>query len=633
MVSDTAAIIFVVLIIAAVAFMVWSLKTERQMQLIHKLYFAGWALVALWALAMLGIKYTDSENAVMLYVWDSLSYPGVAFIAPVMFMSALAMYTGAEKMPRAWLLLLIIPLLTNIMVWTNPLHHLHYQVFSVLRSEVVFGPNIYISGVYTYMCMIAGIYTMVLFAVRNNSRLYFLQSLMYCVGLAVPLLVSIIATTGAMELPITATPISFIVPLITHYLAIYKLHILDIRPIATQHVLDWMTDGYLVLSDSGIVLSYNQPFKETIGKLYGISENKFLKDCAAEKDIYGATALYNLMNSVESCRESQSKISYEQAISMPIADNEFSKYYYITDITPLIINKNLSGFIIIFKDITQVKKSMQQLQDSQSRMMEQERLAFLGQMMGGLAHNLKKPIMSISGCVSAVESLITESEDSLDDSEVTKDDYIEIYAEMNDWLKKVRESCSYMSDIITAVKGQATNASVSYEAVFTMDELIKRTVLLMRHELQSGGCQLIIEDGVDKNITFSGDINGLIQVFNNLITNAIYSMRKTGGTKIYLGSKKDDTHLSIYVKDTGAGIEPRVRERLFKEMITSKGTKGTGLGLYISNAVVRGKFGGFMWAEDNPEGGAIFGVSIPLESVNISDNPFQEEIADEKDKT
>ena len=57
---------------------------------------------------------------------------------------------------------------------------------------------------------------------------------------------------------------------------------------------------------------------------------------------------------------------------------------------------------------------------------------------------------------------------------------------------------------------------------------------------------------------------------------------------------------------------------LFKEMITSKGTMGTGLGLYISNTVVRGKFGGSMWVEDNPGGGAIFGMSIPLCAVSVA---------------
>lgn len=97
----------------------------------------------------------------------------------------------------------------------------------------------------------------------------------------------------------------------------------------------------------------------------------------------------------------------------------YKKNYYITDVTPLIIHEKLSGFVVIYKDITQLKKSMQQLQDSQTRMMEQERMAFLGQMMGGLAHNLKTPIMSISGCVSAAEDLVEECSGSLGDAEVT----------------------------------------------------------------------------------------------------------------------------------------------------------------------------------------------------------------------
>lgn len=69
------------------------------------------------------------------------------------------------------------------------------------------------------------------------------------------------------------------------------------------------------------------------------------------------------------------------------------------------------------------------------------------------------------------------------------------------------------------------------------------------------------------------------------------------------------------MRDTGPGISARVRERLFKEMVTSKGIYGTGLGLYISDAVVRGKFGGTMWTEDNPAGGAVVGVSIPQSEV------------------
>ena len=60
-----------------------------------------------------------------------------------------------------------------------------------------------------------------------------------------------------------------------------------------------------------------------------------------------------------------------------------------------------------------------------------------------------------------------------------------------------------------------------------------------------------------------------------------------------------------------------VKEKLFKNMVTSKGTKGTGLGLYISSIVIKGKFGGHLWHEEPEGGGSVFGIAIPLDRVQI----------------
>ena len=54
-------------------------------------------------------------------------------------------------------------------------------------------------------------------------------------------------------------------------------------------------------------------------------------------------------------------------------------------------------------------------------------------------------------------------------------------------------------------------------------------------------------------------------------------------------------------------------------MYTSKGSLGTGLGLYISNSIIKAKFNGTMWVDNHPEGGAVFGISIPVETVTFSE--------------
>ena len=612
MVSDFSAAIFLAALIAIILFFIWSFKVKR-LQLIHKFYLMLAGSYGLCVIALLGMKLTSRDNTLALMFWDACTNTMGAVMPVFCLCIALIFVKGWQQMPKKTIWLFVIPVITILVVWTNPLHHLHYRVFSTIKSEIVFGPYIVIAGIYSWLCQLVSLILMINFALHNKSRLYMLQCLMFSLGCLSPLTVSVLATV-TNSFPITATPLSFMVPSILNGIAIYQLHILDIRPIAMQRVLDWISDCYLVLSDKGVVISYNKPFEKILASGYGIVKSRYLSDSVKKEDVYKKTAIYNLLTAVTSSREACSTISYEQAVTIDTGEGT-RKNYYVVDVTPLYIKEILSGFVVIFKDVTQLKLSMQQLQDSQARMMEQERLASLGQMIGGLAHNLKTPIMSISGCISAVENLVEECRDSLEDPDVTADDYREIFKEMEQWFEKVRESSSYMSDIITAIKGQAANVNTNVDAMFTTEELIKRSMLLMRHELMSSGSRVITETEENCTYTIRGDVNNLVQVLNNLLSNAIYSQKQVGGGDIVIGVKKDEDNLKIYVKDTGTGISAGVKERLFRAMVTNKGAHGTGLGLYISDAVVKGKFGGNMWVEDNPEGGAIVGVSIPLSEV------------------
>ena len=612
MVSDFSAAIFLAALIAIILFFIWSFKVKR-LQLIHKFYLMLAGSYGLCVIALLGMKLTSRDNTLALMFWDACTNTMGAVMPVFCLCIALIFVKGWQQMPKKTIWLFVIPVITILVVWTNPLHHLHYRVFSTIKSEIVFGPYIVIAGIYSWLCQLVSLILMINFALHNKSRLYMLQCLMFSLGCLSPLTVSVLATV-TNSFPITATPLSFMVPIILNGIAIYQLHILDIRPIAMQRVLDWISDCYLVLSDKGVVISYNKPFEKILASGYGIVKSRYLSDSVKKEDVYKKTAIYNLLTAVTSSREACSTISYEQAVTIDTGEGT-RKNYYVVDVTPLYIKEILSGFVVIFKDVTQLKLSMQQLQDSQARMMEQERLASLGQMIGGLAHNLKTPIMSISGCISAVENLVEECRDSLEDPDVTADDYREIFKEMEQWFEKVRESSSYKSDIITAIKGQAANVNTNVDATFTTEELIKRSMLLMRHELMSSGSRVITETEENCTYTIRGDVNNLVQVLNNLLSNAIYSQKQVGGGDIVIGVKKEEDNLKIYVKDTGTGISAGVKERLFRAMVTNKGAHGTGLGLYISDAVVKGKFGGNMWVEDNPEGGAIVGVSIPLSEV------------------
>ena len=619
MISNAEAVVFILVLLLIVIFIFWNFFNPRRNSLLSRLYVTLVLDYSIWALAMLGMWVTPLDNLPMLKLLDSITYLGIG-VPAFYLMICHTFVRGLERRPGWYPLMLIMPVVAFFVSLTNDWHHLQYRVFSVFRSEIVFGPFVIVTGLHSYLCFLIGFGLLIRFALKNPSRLYVMQCSLLVLGGVAPLVVSIIATFSGLDLPITATPLSFLPLVICNGLAIYRFNLLDITPVATQHILDWISDCYLILSSKVLVISYNKPFASIFASRYGITENRYLSDCVKEEDISKKTAIYNIITAVGACRDAESTISYEQSVTVRQKDT-VQKKYYVTDVSHLVMNDRPVGFVVIFKDITQLKKSMQQLQDSQTRMMEQERFAFLGQMIGGLAHNLKTPIMSVSGCVSAVDSLVDECLSSMDDPSVTREDYQEICGEMRDWLQKIRESTAYMSDIITAIKGQATSVSTFDESVFTLEELIKRTTLLMRHELLSAGCTLVSECGGVSNIPFHGDINNLVQVLGNLVSNAIYAQKQVGGGCITVGAEQEDGTVKIYVKDTGPGIPDSVRQRLFREMITSKGTQGSGLGLYISNVVVQAKFKGTMWCEDNPGGGAIFGLTIPLAAKNTEPEP------------
>ena len=624
MISDLALVIFIVTILSLCVFFLWSRKVTKKRMLLHKLFLALAVSYIAWVIPLIIMRFVPTDNRFLMYILDCAVQPGGAFCSPLYFCIAFIFVSGAERLNNWIKASFILPIISIIVVWTNPLHHLYYRHFSVIRSEIEFGPYVLVTGLGNYLFLVVPILYMIHFGIKNKNPLYWRQSIMFITSAMVPLIVSIYATFSGKDVSIAATPISFIVTLVMNGLAIFQMHMLDISPVATEHILNAISDSYLVFSDTGLIIKYNRSFEQLFGKAYNIKENKTILECAQYEDKLQSNPFYNLAAALESSVQEGSHVSYEQTLTLEL-DGELTKMYFVVDVSPLEINGRISGFVALFKDITQLRNSMKRLQDSQERMMEQERFAFLGQMIGGLAHNLKTPIMSISGCVSAAEALVDECEESLGDEDVSIDDYREIYGEMRDWYTKIKESTSYMSDIITAIKGQAANISTDENVTFTIDEMIKRSMLLMRHELLNSGCKLTLNYDKTEDIALSGDINNLVQVVGNLLSNAIYAQKQNGGGEIEIEICYDKVSLKILVKDRGTGISPNVLEKLFKSMVTNKGTMGTGLGLYISNAVIRGKFNGEMWGENREGGGSIFGISIPAELVHIRNNEMAKE--------
>ena len=564
-------------------------------------FLAGVLLI--WQAAVIAMRLCDPDDEQMLFICDAISNIGVACIPPAALLVALA-FSGRLKGKSAYILL--IPAAVSVaMVFGNPLHHLYYRVFSIYSNKIKFGDYFYVQGIYGYLCLMAALYVIICHGVRSHSKICSGQAALFAVSIIIPMTVNLLATFAVVPMSISATPLAFTVTVICHAIAIYWLGFLNLAPMALQRIADSLTDAYVVLDDEQHVYSCNKNFSDTFAARYELTPGKALDEMRPDLNDENRSFIYNLKNSIEAARQAHGIITYEQST---LVDGR--KRYYAVEINPLINGSSLSGYLAMFRDVTRLREAMQREQESLSRSMERERLASLGQMIGGIAHNLKTPIMSVSGSVGMLGNLVTEYSKSIGDPEVTPEDHHAICEEMTEWLEKVSNCCAYMSDIITTVKGLAANMNATETSEFTVDELMKRTFLLLQHELKRTKCKMEFENELPSAFKITGDVNNLVQVLSNLVSNALDAMPQGG--KITVRARLNANEIVISVADQGTGIPPHVREKLFKEMFTSKGAKGTGLGLYMSAALMRGKFGGKLWLEDTSPSGSLFCISIPL---------------------
>lgn len=280
---------------------------------------------------------------------------------------------------------------------------------------------------------------------------------------------------------------------------------------------------------------------------------------------------------------------------------------------PLLSNDELGDLTIAFNKIQHLTQEyITQIKDTQESLMESERLSSLGQLIGGIAHNLKTPIMSIAGAAEGLNDLIKEYDSSIDDPTVNSQDHHEIASDMSTWIEKIKNYTEYMSDIITAVKGQTVVMSNEDDINFTISELVKRVTILMKHELKNAIINLNTDIKVDENLTLNGDVNNLVQVINNMISNAIQAYNGKENESIEFTITKDSKNIIFSIEDHAGGLPDKVTDKLFKEMITTKGKNGTGLGLYMSYSTIKAHFNGNITFDTKKGKGTKFNIYIPM---------------------
>ena len=586
------------------AFLIVYLSKKKSKNQLNKVFILALSLLILWSIGLIAqITLSGPLNIEPIY-FDYFVYIGACLVPVAVFFMGLIYANTKIEFKKRYLLLFVIPIISLIVLWTNDYHHLFYEHYSVDFQENVYGPYVTIHNIYSYVLLALGIIYMLKFSIKN-SGFFSKQSLLIVLGVSVPLVVNILGTFKIIPMSIYLTPITFTVTIICCAIAILKFQFLGVTPIALQKIVDRISDGYVVLDENNTITDFNKTFLDIFKvKAEDIRSKNFIK-LIQNKEVSRQT-IAKIDKSIERANETETTVSFEQHFP------EIKKYFKI-EITPINSDNTSLGTLFLFKDITQHKEDMETIRNNQDILMERERLAGLGQLIGGIAHNLKTPIMSIAGATQGLENLIKEYDESIDDPLVNSQDHHDIAKDMEAWIPKIRAHLEYMSDIITTVKGQAVaSLSTDDSEEFTISELVKRVNILMKHELKNAYIYLNILMKVDENTVIDGNVNVLVQVVNNIISNAIQAYDGKHDQNIQFEISQKENNMIFSITDFAGGLSKEVQDRLFKEMVTTKGKNGTGLGLYMSYSNIKAHFGGDITYKTEEGKGTTFNIVIPI---------------------
>lgn len=576
------------------------LKSRKKKSQLQNIFIINSSLTFGWCILLLAQKYFCANSNLNPIVLEWFIYVFACFLPVSIFFTGLIFANTKIIFNKKYLLLFIIPILSLILLWTNDWHHLFYIKYSTNANETIFGNYFnYVHSIYTYSLYFIGLFNLIKYSIKN-SGIFSKQAILIVIASSLPIIVNVLGAFQLVPMSIYLTPICFTVTILLYAFAILKFDFLNTTPIALQRVVDRISDSYVVLNEDNVITDFNETFLHVFSlkaanirntNIFEWNKAKYLPDL---KDILQKSSV-------------SSKTSIFEVHMTPI-----NKYFNVE--VSSIVNKNVFlGTLILFKDVTQHMQDLDTIQANQDMLIERERFASLGQMIGGIAHNLKTPIMSIAGAVEALNDLIKEYDISIGDQEVTNEDHHEIAKDMSSWVSKIKTHTSYMSDVITAVKGQAVSSNDSVDS-FTIDELVKRVSILMKHDLKHALVELNPDIKIDPEFTLHGNINALVQVIDNLISNAIqsYGGKPDNVIDFIIDKDENSNSLVLSIKDYGAGIPLDVQDKLFKEMITTKGKNGTGLGLFMSYSNIKAKFNGSITFTSELKKGTTFNIILPL---------------------
>jgi signal transduction histidine kinase len=278
-----------------------------------------------------------------------------------------------------------------------------------------------------------------------------------------------------------------------------------------------------------------------------------------------------------------------------------------------------------------VEEAMVELKATQAQLVQQEKLASLGQLTAGIAHEIKNPLNFVNNFSDLSRELIDEVFEELENLEASaaKEEIIAILNDVKINLTKVHEHGTRADSIVTSML-QHSRASGSKREPKAFNPLVKEFVNLSFHGMRAGKAPINVDIELQLDPAV-GEVNLISEDFSrvilNLCNNGFDAMREKtlqgfqtlGGLEAYLPKLTVTTALQkhkviLSIADNGGGIPKEIQDKILQPFFTTKkGTEGTGLGLSITHDIVKAH-GGELKLESISGEGATFIIQLPKQS-------------------
>jgi two-component system sensor histidine kinase PilS (NtrC family) len=356
----------------------------------------------------------------------------------------------------------------------------------------------------------------------------------------------------------------------------------DLRSLQ-EHILRSVGSGILTMDLDGRVTSWNPAAEYITG--YGIEEIR-----KKAQEVFG-TSIKSLFGHAS---EMQGR-AYR--FDSKITKKNRSTAFLGLSASLLKDDRNMvRGIILVFQDITR-------LMEMEEKVRRQERLATVGSLAAGIAHEIRNPLASLSGSIQLLQSELDLKGDDKRLMDIVLRETDRLNSIIGDFLDYARPKTPHKEPVSLA-------------------SVVEETVLLLRNSPDCREGVAIVQDVVP-SLRLIADPQHLRQVLWNLALNACQSMR--GGGTLTISANKaappsgDPDWCEITVADTGQGIPREFLNKLFDPFFTTK-ADGTGLGLAIVYRIIE-DHGGAIDVESEPGKGSLFRIRLPLEETTVLGAP------------